>query len=36
MTTVLNKISEWAGDLPYWEQAALDQIMWCLPIRGRV
>jgi len=27
MTTVLGKISEWASDLPYWEQAALDKIM---------
>ncbi len=27
MTTVLGKISEWASELPYWEQATLDKIM---------
>jgi hypothetical protein len=27
MSNILTQISEWATTLPYWEQAALDQIV---------
>ena len=27
MANVLTELSQWAGTLPFWEQAALDKIM---------